>query len=302
MNIQKLATLIGSTAAAICLISATGQQAQAGQLYQDWNYGIDAFNDGSGGASYEIKGMAIKETADSIFVALTGGMPLTGVSDSVAADGNIGWGDLFFNFSGKDFQTASNEGSLFGVRFAGTNDSLVNQVGVYGNVKADSVTTTNHGYGSLKQYYNAGWEKTNTQGTDFSTANAAYNYFYGSTVANNPTTSNTPILNVIKSGNLLGGIDLLNTTQLTQAGLDFGHFSASGSQTVGFKFNRSLLPQKGGNFVSNLFVECGNDGVAVKGQLKAVPEPSSLAGIAAVGLMVAGSQLRRRKQAGGDVK
>ncbi len=297
MNTQKLATLIGSAAAALCLISATGEQAQAGQLYQDWNYGIDAFNDGSGGSQYEIKGMAIKETADSIFVALTGGTPLTGVSDSMAADGNIGWGDLFFNFSGKDFQTASNEGSLFGVRFAGTNDSFVNQVGVYGNVKADSVTTTNHGYGSLKQYYNAGWEKTNTQGTDLPTANAAYNYFYGSTVARNPTTSNTPILNAIKSGNFLGGIDLLNITELNQAGLDFGHFSANGSQTVGFKFNRSLLPQQGGNFVSNLFIECGNDGVALHGQLKAVPEPSSLAGIAVVGLMIGGTQLRRRKQA-----
>ena len=148
--------LVQTTLASLCLMSMSQLSAQAGQLHNGWNYSIDAFNDGSGGANFEIKGLAIKETATDIVVALTGGTPLTGVYDSGAADKNIGWGDMFFNFSGKNFTTASNSKSLFGVRFAGTNDSLAPSVGLYGNVQAVSVTSTNHGYNSLKQYYDYG--------------------------------------------------------------------------------------------------------------------------------------------------
>ncbi|MFB2833187.1 XDD3 family exosortase-dependent surface protein [Floridanema evergladense] len=279
----KIRSLLGAAAASICLISATSQQATAGQLHNGWNYGIDALNDGSGGSSFEIKGMAIKETADSIFVALTGGMPLTGVTNGGAADGNIGWGDLFFNFSGQNFQTASNTNSLFGIRFAGANDSLAASTGVYSNVKAASVTGVNHGYNSLNQYYNSGFNRTNTQGTDLSTAQAAYNYF-GQT---------TPILNVISSGTKVGDITMLTASQLTAAGLNFGHFSAAGTQMIGFQFNRSLLAS--GSYLANVFVECGNDGVALAGNLAQVPEPSAIVGLTLVGLSAAGSMLRKRR-------
>ncbi|MBW4493252.1 MAG: PEP-CTERM sorting domain-containing protein [Oscillatoria princeps RMCB-10] len=281
-------TLLGTAAASICLIAATGQEATAGQLYNGWNYGIDSFNDGSGGSSYEIKGLAIKETTDSVFVALTGGMPLAGVAASGAADGNIGWGDLFFNFSGKDFQTASNQSSLFGIRFAGTNDSNAPSTGVYQNVQAKSVTGVNQGYTSLRWYYDAGHNQPNTQGTDLPTAQAAYNYFYPAAVASNPTTGNTPILNVINSGTKVGDITALASSDLSAAGLDFGHFGATGTQTIGFQFNRSLIGS--GDYLANVFVECGNDGVALK-----VPEPSSMAGLALVGLTAAGSMLRKRR-------
>ncbi|MGA9380358.1 MAG: XDD3 family exosortase-dependent surface protein, partial [Phormidium sp.] len=192
----KIRTLLGIAAASVCLISATSQQATAGQLYNGWNYGIDAFNDGSGGAGYEIKGMAIKEVGDSIFVALTGGMPLTGVANGGAADGNVGWGDLFFNLSGTNFQTASSTNSLFGVRFAGTNDSNAATTGVYKNVSATSVAVANHGYSSLNHYYNSGLEKANTQGTDLATKQAAYDYFGQSNA----------IQNVIGSGTKVGDI------------------------------------------------------------------------------------------------
>ena len=290
----KICSLLGAAAASVCLISASGQQATAGQLYNGWNYGIDAFNDGAGGASYDIKGMAIKETADSIFVALTGGMPLIGVANSGAADGNIGWGDLFFNFSGKDFKTASNQGSLFGIRFAGTNDSNVATTGVYKNVSAASVTGVNSGFSSLKQYYNnSSFNKTNTQGTDLPTAQAAYNYFYPTAVASNPTTGNTPILNVINSGTKVGDITMLTSSALAAAGLDFGYFSANGTQTIGFQFSRSLLGS--GGYIANVFMECGNDGVALAGNLRQVPEPSGIVGLALVGLTAGGSMLRKRR-------
>jgi hypothetical protein len=293
MKTIGMRTLLGTAAASVCLISATGQQASAGQLYNGWNYGIDAFNDGSGGAAYEIKGLAIKETDESIFVALTGGTPLAGVADSGAADGNVGWGDLFFNFSGTNFSTASNQSSLFGIRFAGTNDSGAASTGVYQNVQAKSVTGANHGYGSLRQYYNAGYNKTNTLGTDLPTAQAAYDYLYPANVASNPTTGNTPILNVINSGTKVGDIAMLTSSALTAAGLNFGHFGATGTQTIGFQFDRSLIGS--GNYLANVFVECGNDGVALAGNLEVVPEPSSMAGLALVGLTAAGSMLRKRR-------
>lgn len=298
MNTNKVSKFIGSAAVAVSLISILTQPANAGQLHNGWNYGIDAFGEGSGGAEYDIKGLAMKETADSIFFALTGGTPLAGNEEARAADNNVGWGDLFFNFSGKDFTTAMNDGDLFGIRFAETNDSQVNRTGVYRNVMATSVTTDNDGYGSLKQYYdfnNGQFDQPNTQGTDLPTQANVYDYLYGSTIAQNPTEHNTPILNVIQSGRFLGDIDVLNRTQLSNAGLDFSHFEANASHTYGFRFDRALLPRDGDSFVSHLFLECGNDGVALKGDLKSVPEPSSLAGMAGIGLTFAGMALRRRQ-------
>ncbi|MBD1890029.1 XDD3 family exosortase-dependent surface protein [Coleofasciculus sp. FACHB-SPT9] len=281
MKLRNFATLMAGAAAALCLVSVTGQQANAGTIYKDWNYGIDAFNDGSGGSGYEIKGMAIKETSDSIFVALTGGTSLTGTYASGAADKNIGWGDLFFNFTDKTFKAASDAKSLFGIRFAATNDSMVSSTGVYQNVQAASVTATNDGYSSLKQYYNSGWDRENTQGTDLATKTDAYAYF-----------GEGSILNVIGSGTKVGDITMLTASALSTAGLDFAKFSASGSQTIGFQFSKSLF--EGGNYIANTFIECGNDGVVLKGNLKDVPEPSGIAGIAVVGLVL-GSKLRKRR-------
>ena len=259
----------GLTAAiALLAVSIPTKPADAGTLYQDWNYGIDAFTDGSGGSQYEIKGMAIKETSDSIWVALTGGTPLAGTQDSQARGGSIGWGDLFFNFSGKDYQTANNAGDLFGIRFAAANDSQVG-LGVYQNAKAISVTTQNRGYGTLEQYYNAGYERTNALGTDISTKSDAYSYFSKGSVGN-----------VIGSGSKVGDVDILSLAQLQGAGLNFNHFSASGSQTIGFKFNKSAV--KSGSYTASLFLECLNDGVTVKGDLHSVPEPTALSGLGVV--------------------
>ncbi|MBD2580522.1 PEP-CTERM sorting domain-containing protein [Oscillatoria sp. FACHB-1406] len=306
MESKKLGKVVAGAVVLGCAIAIATPQAKAGTLYDGWNYSIDSFSDGSGGSGYEIQGLAIKETADSIFVALTGGTPLTGVAASGAADGNIGWGDMFFNFSGKDFATAQAEGSIFGVHFAGTNDSGVSQLGLYGNVVAQSVTLENHGYGSLKQYYDWGWGTANTMGTDIATQNAAYNYLYGSSVAANPTTDNTPILNSIQSGNFLGAIASLNSAQLLAQGLNFGHFSAAGSQTLGFQLDKSLLkgvlPAGLTPFMVHVLLECGNDGVALAGnvtipQQQEVPEPATLLGLGSIGLAFWSDRKRRATNA-----
>ncbi|MGI0486795.1 PEP-CTERM sorting domain-containing protein [Pantanalinema rosaneae CENA516] len=277
MTRSGLTTVIGGVAAALCLIPVMGQDAQAFGLGSNWSYSLDAVGDGSGGSVYDIRGMAMRIVGDELHVALNSNLAITGTSHSRAADGNIGWGDLFFNFTGKSFNEA--QGSLFGVRFASTNDSPV-AVGVYSNVQATSVTSTNDGYSSLNQYYNAGFDRANTMGSEgLTTKTQVLNYFGG----------NGPINNVIGSGNQIGGITMLSASLLS--GLNFG--SNAGSQTFGFSLNRNLLPS--GSFLSNIFLECGNDGVAMKSE--AVPEPATMLG-ATLGLagLAGAKRMRRRKE------
>ncbi|MEM8611748.1 MAG: XDD3 family exosortase-dependent surface protein [Cyanobacteria bacterium P01_H01_bin.105] len=275
---RSLALLIGST-----LFSLTvAQVAHAGTFHQGWNYSIDAFTDGSGGSPYDIRGLAIKETRDHVYVSISGGSPLTGNSYHFAADGNIGWGDLLFNFTGDNINTANS--SLFGVRFADTNDSGVNQVGVFSNVTAQSVTRSNAGYRHLKQYYRYGWARQNTMG-DLVTQQNAYDYM-GKTDA---------LLTSIADGTFVGDIDFLSEQDAVDEGLNFEHFDAIGSDVHTFRFDRTLLP--GGEFIATLLMECGNDGIAFLGNFhntdtQDVPEPSTVASFAVVGLF-ASRKLRR---------
>ena len=101
-------------------------------------------------------------------------------------------------------------------------------------------------------------------------------------------------LNIIESGTKIGDIDLLDQGQLSNLGLDFGHFNAAGDYTFGFSFDKSLLPE--GNYIAHLFAECANDGMAIEGDIKGVPEPSSMTGLAMLGATLVGSQLRKRRQ------
>ncbi|MGD2182761.1 XDD3 family exosortase-dependent surface protein [Lusitaniella coriacea] len=291
MKARYINKLAGSVAVGVCLLAATGQQAQAGELYQGWNYSIDSFSDGYGGSDYEIKGMAVTETDDSIYVALTGGTPLAGQSYDGANDGNIGWGDMFFNFSGQDFATAEANGELLGVRFSETNDSRVDQVGLYSNVTTRNVAGANGGYTSLKKYYDNGYGDTNTMGTDIATEDDAYSYLYGDEVAASPTRRNTKFRNVIKNGDFMGEINLLDDAALAAQGLDFGNFGANGPQTFGFQLDKSLLadtlPGGVNSFMAHVLLECANDAVALAGNIEIlveepevepeeVPEPAGL--------------------------
>ncbi|MEO0539545.1 MAG: XDD3 family exosortase-dependent surface protein [Cyanobacteria bacterium P01_A01_bin.105] len=272
-----------STAAGVALLSlGLSQAAQAGTLHNGWNYSIDAFNDGSGGTDYEIQGLAIKQTADSVFVSVTGGSALTGSSYRHAADGNIGWTDLMFNFSGEDYSTAADSGSLFGIHFADNNDSDVGQVGVYQVDTAKTVYSDNAGYSSLQQYYNYGWDKENTMG-DIATKQEAYDYF-GATTA---------VRSSIASGTFLGGLSFLTAQEAADEGLDFSNFDTTSPETHTLKFDRSLLPS--GEFIASVFMECLNDGIGLHGTMEDVPEPSAMGGLAFLGLL--GAKRLRRKQA-----
>jgi len=96
-----VATVVGSVVA-LGMVAASGDRADAQSINNGWSYQYDAVGDGSGGSQYDIKGMAMSVQGGKLFVALTGGTPLTGVKHNGALNGTIGWGDLFFNFSGKN--------------------------------------------------------------------------------------------------------------------------------------------------------------------------------------------------------
>ncbi|MEL7352059.1 MAG: PEP-CTERM sorting domain-containing protein [Cyanobacteria bacterium P01_A01_bin.116] len=284
---NKAALIATTVASTIAVGVVSTQAAQAGTLHQGWNYSIDAIGDGSGGSVYDIKGLAIKETTDDIYVSISANLPLAGVESQYATDHNVGWGDLFFDFSGGTFNEANANQSLFAVNFATGTDSDASEIGVYSNVSAKSVGKQNRGYDTLKNYYK-NWEKPMTMG-DLETKDAVYSYYAGNT-----TGENTLINNVIDEGDRIGDISFVTDQEAAAAGLDFGNFNALGNEQITFKFDRSLLPSA--SYISHLFAECANDGVALTGDLaKDVPEPSAMLGLAAFGLLAA--RLRRRNEA-----
>lgn len=280
---NKAALIAGTVAVGIM----SAQAAQAGTLHQGWNYSIDSASDASGGSIYDIKGLAIKETVDDIYVSISANLPLEGVASQNATDNNVGWGDVFFDFSGGTFNDANANQSLFAVNFASGTDSNASEIGVYGNVSAKGVGQQNNGYSTLKHYYR-NWHRPATMG-DLATKTEVYSYYAGNT-----TGDYTQINNVIDSGDKLGDISFVSDQDAAAAGLDFANFNAIGDEQITFKFDRSLLPNS--SYISHLFLECANDGVAISGELaKSVPEPGALFGLAAFGLLA--GRLRRRQSA-----
>lgn len=293
MKKSKMSALVAGLAISGCALCANISPAKAASMYMGWNYAIDAVDDGSGGDEYDIRGMAIKDAGDTVFVAFSGGTPLSGVAEQGASGGAIGWGDLFFNFSGKDFQTASNEGSLFAVRFTTNNESGAVSLGVYRNVSAKSVTAENVGYDSLDNYYDSGFYRDGTQG-DLATREAVNSYYGG---------GGNPILNVITSGEKVGEIASLNASSLASTGLNFDRFNATGQHTFGFSFSKSAFGNSFGAYIANIFLECGNDAVAIasnlepagSGNKQEVPEPTILIGTALAALGLKAGKLKAKK-------
>jgi hypothetical protein len=267
MKFNTLSTTIFATVAATAtVIGITGQQANAASL-GGWNYAIDSFNDGVTNGKvdqglYEFYGMAIKQDSQNIYVAINSNL---GLGDKTYRDSNgrfVNYGDLLFNFTGNNLTTANNQKSLFAIRFDGINDASVSSTGVYSNVQAKSVTSSNHGFTNLSSGSLNHQGYVNSRGGSASMGDLAQNdaYFGNSTV------------NVIKSGTKVGDIKYLTVDDFSELNLDFGQFGATGSQTIGFGFDRSLLPT--GDYLAQLLAECANDGMAIKGQFSnEVPEP-----------------------------
>lgn len=299
MRIFQVSNLLQVFAAIVGIISVTGQAGNAADLKRGttfntfleclndgvglivgqnpsingWQYTFDSNSDGVNGLwgigaapgqknPYDIYGMAVKETANSLTVVLNGNMPLVGTPEVRVPSGQIGWGDLFFNFSGQDFASAMSSGDLFGIRFSDVNASGVNKLGVYGGVQAKTVTDIKNGFtavaGGLSGYQQA---VSRLGGT------ANYGDLSSSYLAENDPRFN---LNAIASGNFLTHISFLATGSVTPDLLATGYDARklAGSHTIAFKFDKSAL-----------------SGTA------SVPESSCLVGLAFVGLAFATNKL-----------
>ena len=295
-SLAKNSIRLTYSAAVFCaVITLQQQKATAATLSGGWNYAIDSFSDGVtggqvGGGEFEFYGIAVKETSDTAFVAINSNLSLAGAQRSYAARGSISYGDLFFNFSGQNFNTANANGSLFGIRFAESNDSPV-VTGVYSNVTATSVTEANNGFSNLTRY------NTHVQsaGGTSSMGDLAATDPYFQQIGENT------VLNSIGSGTKVGEISSLTPAALSALGLNFAQFNAVGSQTIGFSFNKSAMPS--GNYIANLFAECANDAIALKGSFEKgstepVPEPGTvlgtLAGFAIMGVRAAKRKIKRK--------
>ena len=265
-----------------CLNDTTGLL--VGQNPNDasgWQYAFDSNTDGMNGNywvgaapgtvnPYDISGMAIKETATSVIVAINGNMKLTGEAEQGATGGQIGYGDLFFNMAGKTFENAMSSGDLFGIHFSSVNASGVQQLGVYSGVQAKTVADIKEGYsvgyGGLA---GDGWISYETQVKQGGGV-VGYGDLTSSYFTNNGK-DNTFNLNVIDSGKYLNGISFLAqgnvTQQLLTTGYDANKFN--GTQTIAFEFQKS-------------------------GIVQSTPEPASLTGLGIVGLALAGSKRRKK--------
>jgi len=237
----------------VCLSSAEAQQSQCGKVtggailnfawecWNDseflisqpnkadangWQYVLDGGLADYAGAQFQIYGMAYRETNDDIWVVINSDLPFdTDFPDESALNGSVAYGDMFLNLSGMDFVDAMNAGKLFAIRFDSKNDASV-PLGVYKSVIAANVSTANDGPGGRQGYENHIYAFQGVPG--YGDFQKDMTYF--------PLSEG---YNVISSGQFLGAVTLLTPASLISEGYDINHFA--GSQTVAFKFKKSLI-------------------------------------------------------------
>ncbi|MGA9378964.1 MAG: PEP-CTERM sorting domain-containing protein [Phormidium sp.] len=310
MNTRITSTLLKTLVATISIISVTGQAASAfdlkpgtalslsfeclndteglvtGKNAKDangWQYAFDSNKDGMNGNywvgsapgktnPYDFSGMAFKETATSVIIAINSNMLLTGQAESGVTGGQIGYGDLFLNMSGKNFLPAMQSGDLFGIHFASANASGVSQLGVYSAVQAKTVTNIKDGYtvqtyGGLAGGNNSYESQVKQGGGTVGYGDLTSSYF------TNNGQNKTFNLNEIASGTYLGGINFLAQGAVTQQLLGTGYNATKfkGTQTIAFEFNKSVFTPAA-----------------------SVPEPTTLGGLALIGVTLTASKLRKK--------
>ncbi len=215
-----------------CLNDLSFLQTQS--LLQQWQYAPDSGNDGITGGqlggAFELNGLAFLELHDEIVVVVKGELALTGQLSNSAL---VTHGDLFLNFSGLNFAEASVARQLYGIRYAALNDSGVQALGLYRNVGAKSVASTNAGFSTLQNYEN---KVISVGGTlSYGPFTAAQTYF-----------AKTISLNVIDQGDFVGPITFLTPSELVALGYDA--VQLNGSSVVAFKFTKQLIVDECGVF------------------------------------------------------
>lgn len=259
---QKLKSLfsqVGAIAATTCLLSVSAQSAYAGGLtngstfmlflecnndgifhviddslnVNGWQYTADARGDNTDGGLYDMGGIAIKQTGNEVFVAITGGTPLEGAGYDRNVD-KIFHGDLLFTPGSTNFQNAMETGDLYGVHFTGSQDSGADSgLGVYKNVAAKSVGAKNFGHSSHTNYGNI--------------VDSNVDNFFGGLGLENDYFNKDKGYNAIAEGTKVenDGFKLLDDSQLQKAGFDAQQFGGEDDFTFGFKFDlATILPPR----------------------------------------------------------
>lgn len=299
----RLVKSILATASIAALAAFSATPASAFSLGSDWSYTLDSFKDGTdvgnkvgSTSNYEIYGMAMRNSGGRISIAFNSNLGVGGSYYSGASNDNVTWGDILFNFSGNNLQTASGSSQLYGLHFATGNDAGVTGAGIYSNVQGKSVMKDNDGYKTVGGYQSAVPGKTTSTGESGvvgygdMTNEEAKTYLTGSSDGNNE------VVNVIKTGTKVGDIAELSVAEIASLGSVFN--SLGGSQVFGFSFAESLLPK--GSMVTTALLECMNDSIIAKVNIpttttnsQATPEPlTMLAAGAAVGF---GSMFKKQR-------
>jgi len=238
----------------------------------DWTYTKDSINDSTGTSPesgsvkvgnvyFEIYGIAVKMSEDTVTVAINSRLPIGGIPFKGK---QISWGDIVFDFADK----------MYGVRFDGSNNSLDggDETGLYEVTKLKSVSKANSGhtnFATYESYVKKGKGKPSLG--DMSNLNNGY---FGNT-DKMPTS--------LASGNKVANITMLDAAALAGMKLDFATnlkipastydpanpFSSAnpkpanelGEYTIGFSFPRQ--DDMMGAFKAFIFTECGNDGIVM---------------------------------------
>ena len=292
MKASIIGKVIASSIIAVGAI-ATGLPVQAGTLINGWDYARDDYSyDGSDASGfsansrYDIYGIGFKAVGNEIWVGINSSNQLNGIGTSP----NIGFGDLFLDFSNGASTFAQSQGALLGIRFAPNSDNIGTiPLGVYTNVTGKSVAANNNGYPDLKNYNDK--VKTATGGDSR----------FGELLWNDPyyapyTSGSSSLPNVINTGTAFngGGLRYLSSAELADSLFPTTvNLASSNKNILGFAFT---LPDqfKGRDFLATLGFDCSNDTIGVK--YKAVPVPPAIAGILIAGVLGGLRAGKRKKQ------
>ncbi|MEM8639049.1 MAG: XDD3 family exosortase-dependent surface protein [Cyanobacteria bacterium P01_G01_bin.54] len=271
-------TLMGGLLASVA-VGAIAPPSLASFFHNGWHYAIDVGHDSIagdlnnpgtvnyGGTIYEMYGLAIKENTatNEVWVGFNANLPLAGrtvptvLNGFPVPDGNIGWGDMFFDFTGAgDMQSAFGTGQMYSVKFA-QNDSGAIQAGLYQSVNGASVSSINAGYGNFTIHNNA---ITGPGGlTDAWAGDLRHNDSYFTNGAGDQ------ISNVIAagSGTRVADVSIRSQAELENEGFDLGQFFETGANIFGFSFQKQ--PDMVGNFVATIIEECVNDAMSLLGYM-----------------------------------
>ena len=209
----------------------------ANPMVNGWQYTSDGRGDNTDGYFYDIAGIAVKQVGDEVVVAVNGNTPLTGTGFDRNAN-QVVWGDLFFTGGQENFTDAMNNGNLFGIHFADSNESGAPEVGVYHTVTARGVGVNNFGHRTYGNYMDLVGEDV-TNSTNF-LGDLGANDLQGEDAY---LDVNGPGYNVIGQGTRArnDGFSLLGLDDELLSDLDLDQFLAAGDETIAFKFKQSAL-------------------------------------------------------------